>query len=78
MNKGKYTSDGVLFWIFGRFIKEYLYTFCIVSTKVHIYFNLISLTQGFGLDPYRGYFHAKNLDSYSHCLHQMFGQMAGC
>ena len=27
---------------------------------------------------YRGDFHAKNLDSYSHCLHLMFGQMAGC
>lgn len=23
-------------------------------------------------------FHAKNLNSYSHCLHLMFGQMAGC
>ena len=27
---------------------------------------------------YKGDFHAKNLDSYSHCLHLMFGQMAGC
>ncbi len=27
---------------------------------------------------YRGDFHAKNLDSYSHCLHLIFGQMAGC
>jgi len=27
---------------------------------------------------HKGDFHAKNLDSYSHCLHLMFGQMAGC
>jgi len=27
---------------------------------------------------YGGDFHAKNLNSYSHCLHLMFGQMAGC
>jgi hypothetical protein len=27
---------------------------------------------------YGGDFHAKNLSSYSHCLHLMFGQMAGC
>lgn len=27
---------------------------------------------------YSGDFHAKNLDSYSHCLHLLFGQMAGC
>jgi hypothetical protein len=27
---------------------------------------------------YGGDFHAKNLTSYSHCLHLMFGQMAGC
>lgn len=27
---------------------------------------------------YKGDFHAKNLNSYSHCLHLMFGQMAGC
>ena len=27
---------------------------------------------------YNGDFHAKNLNSYSHCLHLMFGQMAGC
>lgn len=27
---------------------------------------------------YRCDFHAKNLDSYSHCFHLMFGQMAGC
>lgn len=27
---------------------------------------------------YRGDFHAKNPDSHSHCLHLMFGQMAGC
>jgi len=29
----------------------YLYTFLNVYTKVHTYFNFISLTQGFGLDP---------------------------
>lgn len=27
---------------------------------------------------YNGDFHAKNLNSYSHCPHLMFGQMAGC
>lgn len=27
---------------------------------------------------YKGDFHAKNLNSYSHCLHLMFGQLAGC
>lgn len=27
---------------------------------------------------YNGDFHAKNLDSYSHCMHLMFGQLAGC
>lgn len=27
---------------------------------------------------YRGDFHAKSLDSYSHCLHLMFGQISGC
>ena len=27
---------------------------------------------------YGGDFHAKNLNSNSHCLHLMFGQMAGC
>ena len=27
---------------------------------------------------YAGDFHAKSLNSYSHCLHLMFGQMAGC
>lgn len=27
---------------------------------------------------YRGDFHAKSLDSHSHCLHLMFGQMSGC
>jgi len=27
---------------------------------------------------YEGDFHAKNLNSYSHCLHLMFGPMAGC
>lgn len=27
---------------------------------------------------YGGDFHAKKLNSYSHCLHLMFGQMAGC
>lgn len=27
---------------------------------------------------YGGDFHAKNLNSYSHCLHLIFGQMAGC
>ena len=27
---------------------------------------------------YNGDFHSKNLNSYSHCLHLMFGQMAGC
>lgn len=27
---------------------------------------------------YNGDFHAKNLNGYSHCLHLMFGQMAGC
>ena len=27
---------------------------------------------------YNGDFHAKNLNSYSHCLHLMFGQLAGC
>ena len=26
---------------------------------------------------YKGDFHAKNLNSYSHCLHLMFGQLAG-
>ena len=30
------------------------------------------------VEKYRGDFHAKNLNSYSHCLHLMFGQMAGC
>ena len=27
---------------------------------------------------YKGDFHAKNLNSYSHCLHLIFGQLAGC
>ena len=27
---------------------------------------------------YKGDFHAKNLNTYSHCLQLMFGQMAGC
>lgn len=27
---------------------------------------------------YKGDFNSKNLNSYSHCLHLMFGQMAGC
>ena len=27
---------------------------------------------------YKGDFHAKNLNTYSHCLHLIFGQMAGC
>lgn len=27
---------------------------------------------------YRGDFHAKNLDNYSHCFHPMFGLIAGC
>lgn len=27
---------------------------------------------------YNGDFHSRNLNSYSHCLHLMFGQMAGC
>lgn len=27
---------------------------------------------------YKGDYHAKNLNSYSHCLHLMFGQLAGC
>lgn len=27
---------------------------------------------------YKGDFNAKNLNSYSHCLHLMFGQLAGC
>lgn len=27
---------------------------------------------------YKGDFHAKNHNSYSHCLHLMFGQLAGC
>lgn len=31
-----------------------------------------------GVEKYNGDFHAKNLNSYSHCLHLMFGQMAGC
>ena len=30
------------------------------------------------IKKYGGDFHAKNLNSYSHCLHLMFGQMAGC
>lgn len=30
------------------------------------------------VEKYDGDFHAKNLNSYSHCLHLMFGQMAGC
>ena len=30
------------------------------------------------VQKYRGNFHAKNLNSYSHCLHLMFGQIAGC
>lgn len=29
------------------------------------------------VEKYNGDFHAKNLNSYSHCLHLMFGQMAG-
>ena len=27
---------------------------------------------------YKGDFHTKNLNSYSHCLHLIFGQLAGC
>lgn len=30
------------------------------------------------VEKYNGDFHAKNLNSYSLCLHLMFGQMAGC
>lgn len=30
------------------------------------------------IKKYKGDFHAKNLNSYSHCLHLMFGQLAGC
>lgn len=30
------------------------------------------------VEKYNGDFHAKNLTSYSHCLHLMFGQLAGC
>ena len=30
------------------------------------------------VEKYNGDFHAKNLNSYSHCLHLMFGQLAGC
>lgn len=30
------------------------------------------------VEKYNGDFHAKNLNSYSHCLHLMFGQMSGC
>ena len=30
------------------------------------------------IKEYKGDFHAKNLNTYSHCLHLMFGQMAGC
>ena len=30
------------------------------------------------VDKYYGDFHAKSLNSYSHCLHLMFGQLAGC
>lgn len=30
------------------------------------------------VEKYNGDFHAKNLNSYSHCLHLMFGQMVGC
>lgn len=30
------------------------------------------------VNKYSGDFHAKDLNSYSHCLHLMFGQMAGC
>lgn len=30
------------------------------------------------VQEYGGDFHAKSLSSYSHCLHLMFGQMAGC
>ena len=30
------------------------------------------------VEKYNGDFHAKSLNSYSHCLHLMFGQMAGC
>ena len=30
------------------------------------------------VEKYNGDFHAKNLNSYSHCLHLMFGHMAGC
>ena len=30
------------------------------------------------VDKYNGDFHAKSLNSYSHCLHLMFGQLAGC
>ena len=29
------------------------------------------------IKEYKGDFHAKNLNTYSHCLHLMFGQMAG-
>jgi hypothetical protein len=29
------------------------------------------------IKKYKGDFHAKNLNSYSYCLHQIFGQMAG-
>ena len=30
------------------------------------------------VQKYNGDYHAKNLNSYSHCLHLIFGQMAGC
>ena len=30
------------------------------------------------IKKYKGDYHAKNLNSYSHCLHLMFGQLAGC
>ena len=30
------------------------------------------------VDKYNGDFHAKSLNSYSHCLHLMFSQLAGC
>ena len=30
------------------------------------------------VEKYNGDFHSKNLTSYSHCLHLMFGQLAGC
>lgn len=66
-------SKWVILWLFSARNYEQRQIRLLTSDGV---LSQMGLWQG--RQKYGGDFHAKNINSYSHCLHLMFGQMAGC